>query len=142
MKLTRNSTNETVQLEDGFLWDDEFTWNAVRQTLEYALDGTPIFQGGVMKGGRPITLLSKNTDQGWVKRSDLSTLQTWSIAQGSDSSAEEFTLQFEYPHDTRSFTVLFYHEKQAFEATPVKEFPTVSEDDYYNVTLRFVEVDS
>ncbi|MEB3753823.1 hypothetical protein [Acinetobacter sp. MD2(2019)] len=134
MNLTRIKTGETVHLEDGFLWSDEFDWQPIKQQLDYAVDGTPIVQEGKKKGGRPITLLSKDASQGWIQRKYLNQLHDWSIAQ-----AEQFTLQFTYPHDTRSFKVIFNHENTAFEATPVKEFPTVSEDDYYNVTLRLLE---
>lgn len=137
MKLKRNKTNETVSLEDGFLFDDEFTWTPIKQSSERAVDGSFILQSGKMKSGRPITLLAKDKSQGWVKRKDLVKLYEWSQQQG-----EEFTLQFEYRHDQRQFNVVFNHEQKAFEATPVKEFPTVSEDDYYNVTLRFWEFNS
>lgn len=134
MKLIRKSTNETVSLEDGFLWSDEFSWNPIKQALEYAVDGTPIVQEGRMKGGRPITLLAKNTNQGWIQRKYLSQLYSWSLQQG-----EQFQLVFEFPHDNRTFDVIFYHEKTAFEASPVKEQPTISDSDYYNATLRFLE---
>lgn len=132
--ILENDTGEAVQLEDGFLWTDEFDWQPITQTLDYAVEGTPIVQEGKKKGGRAITLLSKDTSQGWVKRKHLSKLYDWSLAQG-----EQFTLRFTYPHDTRSFNVIFSHKDKAFEAVPVKEFPTISEDDYYNVTIRFLE---
>ena len=134
MILRRESTKETVQIEDGFLWTDEFDWEPITQNIEFAVDGTPIVQEGKKKGGREITLLSKDVTQGWIKRKYLSKLYDWSLAQ-----AEQFTLQFTYPHDNRSFNVIFNHKSKAFEATPVKEFPTISEDDYYNATIRFLE---
>ncbi|OTG82164.1 hypothetical protein B9T27_07885 [Acinetobacter sp. ANC 4648] len=40
----------------------------------------------------------------------------------------------------RSFNVIFNHQDKAIEAQPVLEHPTVSEDDLYNVTLRFLEI--
>ena len=64
----------------------------------------------------------------------MSQLYDWSLAQ-----AQQFTMQVTYPHDKRSFNVIINHSGKAFEATPVKEFPTISEDDYYNVTIRFLE---
>jgi hypothetical protein len=134
MRLERNSTNEAVPLEDGFLWSDEFNWKPVEQNQEYALDGTLIVQEGKKKSGRPITL-SPSDGQGWIKRSDLSVIQDWSALQN-----EQFTLVFEYPHDTRQFNVIFNHAEGAIEADPVKGFPTVSEGDYYRATLRFIEV--
>lgn len=134
MKLKRNATNETVPIEDGFLWSDEFSWKPIEQNQERAIDGTLIIQEGKKKSGRPITL-SPSDSQGWIKRSSLSILKDWSALQ-----AEQFTLVFEYPHDTRQFNVIFNHAEGAIDAEPVKGFPTVSEDDFYKVTLKFIEV--
>ena len=134
MKLKRNATNEIVPLEDGFLWSDEFDWKPVEQNIERAVDGALIVQEGKKKSGRPITL-SASDGQGWIKRSSLSILKDWSALQ-----AEQFTLVFEYPHDTRQFNVIFNHAEGAIDAEPVKGFPTVSEDDFYKVTLKFIEV--
>ena len=134
MILKRKATNETVPLEDGFLWSDEFTWKPIQQNQEYAINGTLIVQEGKKKSGRPITL-SPPAEQGWIKRSDLSILKYWSALQG-----EHFTLIFEYPHDTRQFNVIFNHAEGAIDAKPVMGFPTVSDGDYYEVTLRFIEV--
>ncbi len=134
MKLKRKATNETVPLENGFLWSDEFDWKPIEQNQERAIDGTLIVQEGKKKSGRPITL-SPTDGQGWVKRSDLSTIQYWSTLQG-----EQFTLSFEYPHDNRQFNVIFNHAEGAINAKPVMGFPTVSDGDYYEVTLKFIEV--
>lgn len=134
MKLKRNATNETVPLENGFLWSDEFDWKPIEQNQERAIDGTLIIQEGKKKSGRPITL-SPSDSQGWIKRSSLSILKDWSALQ-----AEQFTLVFEYPHDTRQFNVIFNHAEGAIDAEPVKGFPTVSENDFYKATLKFIEV--
>lgn len=135
MKLIRKLTNETVPLENGFLWSDEFTWKPIEQNQEYAVDGTLIVQEGKKKSGRPITLLSKTDKQGWVKRAALSKIQDWSALQN-----EQFTLIFEYPHDTRQFNVIFNHQDGAIEAEPIRGVPTVSEGDYYRATFKFLEV--
>ena len=134
MKLTRKATNETVSLEDGFLFSDEFDWAPIKQNSEYAVDGTFIVQTGKMKSGRPITLLAKDTSQGWIQRKDLSKLYQWSQLQG-----ERFVLQFEHTHDNQAFNVIFNHEQKAFEASPVLGAPTLSDDDNYNATMRFLE---
>ncbi|AWW07728.1 MAG: VHS1062 protein [Podoviridae sp. ctbh1] len=134
MRLIRKATNETVPLEDGFLWSDEFSWKPIEQNQERAIDGTLIVQEGKKKSGRPITL-SPSDSQGWIKRFNLSILKDWSALQG-----EQFTLVFEYPHDTRQFNVIFNHAEGAIDAEPVKGFPTVSENDFYKVTLKFIEV--
>lgn len=135
MKIIRKLTNETVPIENGFLWSDEFAWKPIEQNQEFAVDGTLIVQEGKKKSGRPITLLSKTDKQGWIKRAALSKLQDWSALQN-----EQFTLVFEYPHDTRQFNVIFNHQDGAIEAEPVRGVPTVSEGDYYRATFKFLEV--
>ena len=133
MKLIRISTSEAVSLSDGFLWSDEFDWQPIEQKQERAVDGTLIIQEGKKKSGRPITLTA-DKNMAWVKRHMVSKLKDWSVLQ------EQFTLQFEYFHDKRSFNVVFNHQEKAIEANPVLEHPTISEDDEYNVKLRFLEL--
>ena len=135
MRLIRKATSEAVSLEDGFLWSDEFEWKPIEQKLERAIDGTAIIQEGKKKSGRSIALVPVDKEMGWIKRRDLRGLLAWSALQ------EQFTLEFEYPHDNRHFNVIFNHEAGALEAKPVKDLPTISEDDYYNVTMRFTELD-
>lgn len=135
MRLIRKATTEAVPLENGFLFSDEFDWKPVEQNIERAIDGTLIVQEGKKKSGRSITLLSKTDKQGWIKRSSLSVIQDWSALQG-----EQFTLVFEYPHDTRQFNVIFNHAEGAIEATPVRGVPSISEGDFYRATFRFLEV--
>lgn len=134
MQLVREATNQTVLLENGFLWSDEFEWNPIEQKQDRAVDGTLIVQEGKKKSGRPITLTPAESSMGWVKRRDLSKIMDWSALQ------EHFYLKFDYLHDKRQFKVMFNHEAGALEAKPVKGIPSVSEDDYYNVTLRFLEL--
>lgn len=136
MRLVRKATAETVPLEDGFLWPDEFEWKPIEQKQERAIDGTLIIQEGKKKSGRPITLQPADQSMGWVKLKHLKTLYEWSLLQ------EQFSLEFELPHDSRQFNVIFNHESGALEAKPVKDIPAVSEDDYYNVTMRFTELDN
>ncbi|NWK73793.1 hypothetical protein HYG93_05705 [Acinetobacter sp. SwsAc6] len=134
MKLIRKATSETVPLEDGFLWSDEFDWKPIEQKQERAINGALIIQEGKKLTGRPITLVPPVQGMGWIKRSSLQKILEWASTQ------EQFTLRFEWPHDQRQFNVIFNHEAGAIEAKPTKEHPTVSEDDYYIVTMRFTEV--
>ena len=133
MKLKRISTQETVTLSDGFLWSDEFDWNPIEQKQDRAVDGALIIQEGKKKSGRPITLTA-DKNMAWLKRHIVSKLKDWSILQ------EKFELQFNYFHDKRTFKIVFNHQDKAIEANPVLEHPTVSDDDEYNVTLRFLEI--
>ncbi|WP_168377664.1 hypothetical protein [Acinetobacter cumulans] len=131
MKIKRISTSETVSIEDGFFWSDEFSWKTKEQSLEYAMDGTPIIQEGTKLSGRPITLVPADSGMGWASLGVVRKLQAWSVLN------EQFELQFEWAHDTRSFNVVFNHADGALEATPVKGIPPISLDDHMNLTLRF-----
>lgn len=133
MKLVRKSTSEAVTLSDDFLWSDEFDWNPIEQKQDYAVDGAFIIQEGKKKSGRPITLTA-DKNMAWLKRHVVSKLKDWSVLQ------EKFELQFNYFHDKRTFNVVFNHQDKAIEAKPVLEHPSVSDDDEYNVTLRFLEL--
>lgn len=133
MKLVRKSTSEAVTLSDGFLWSDEFDWNPIEQKQDYAVDGAFIIQEGKKKSGRPISLTA-DKNMAWLKRHIVSKLKDWSVLQ------EKFELQFNYFHDKRTFNVVFNHQEKAIEAKPVLEHPSVSDDDEYNVTLRFLEL--
>ena len=133
MKLVRKSTSEAVTLSDGFLWSDEFDWNPIEQKQDYAVDGALIIQEGKKKSGRPISLTA-DKNMAWLKRHVVSKLKDWSVLQ------EKFELQFNYFHDKRTFNVVFNHQDKAIEAKPVLEHPSVSDDDEYNVTLRFLEL--
>lgn len=95
------------------------------------MDGTPIIQEGTKLSGRPITLVPADSGMGWASLVVVRTLQAWSVLN------EQFELQFEWAHDTRSFNVVFNHVDGALEATTVKGFPPVSLDDPMNLTLRF-----
>jgi hypothetical protein len=136
MRLIRKSTHETVSLEDGFLWSDEFDWKPIEQKLERSITGAAIIQEGRKQSGRPITLNPANDGMGWIKLRDLRKVQAWSVLH------EQFTLEFEWPHDMRQFEVIFNHEAGALEAKPVKGIPAISLDDYLNVTLRFLELNN
>lgn len=133
MKLIRIKTAQTIQLEDGFFWSDE-NWSPIEQNTEYALNGALIVQVGQKKAGRPITLKPANNKKGWIRLRELNLLREWK------DLTEQFTLQFEWPHDQRQFNVIFNHQEGALESNPIKNMPAVSEDDFFNVTLRFLEL--
>ena len=135
MQLTRKTTSETVPLEDGFLWSDEFDWKPIEQNQGYAINGALIIQEGEKQSGRSITLGPASQKKGWIKLSHLRTLREWTELQ-----EETFTLRFEWPHDKREFKVIFNHAQGALEAKPIKDSPAVSLDTYFNVTMRFTEV--
>ena len=133
MKLIRKTTSEAIQLEDGFFWSDE-NWAEIQQNQEYSVSGALIVQEGRKQAGRPITLQPANKTKGWIKLRDLNKLRLWQNLQ------EQFTLQFQWPHDQRQFNVIFNHKDNALESSTIKGTPATSLDTYFNVTMRFTEV--
>ena len=133
MQLIRKTTSEAIQLEDGFFWSDE-NWAEIQQNQEYSVSGALIVQEGRKQAGRPITLQPANKTKGWIKLRDLNLLRQWQNLQ------EQFTLQFQWPHDQRSFNVIFNHKDDALESSTIKGTPATSLDTYFNVTMRFTEV--
>lgn len=137
MQLVRNATQQAVSLEDGFLWSDEFSWKPIEQNQDIAINGALIVQEGFKLSGRSIILEPANRSKGWIKLADLRVLREWSALQ-----EEQFTLKFEWPHDKRQFNVIFNHAAGALEAKPIKDSPAVSLDTFFNVTMKFTEVDN
>jgi len=135
MKLIRKTTSEAIQLEDGFFWSDE-NWAEIQQNQEYSISGALIVQEGRKQAGRPITLQPANKTKGWIKLRDLNQLREWQNLQ------EQFTLQFQWPHDQRRFNVIFNHKDNALESSTIKGTPATSLDTYFNVTMRFTEVNN
>lgn len=136
MKLIRVATSEAVQIENGFFWSDEFDYKLIEQKQQFAVDGSLIIQEGKKKAGRPITLVPSNEGMGWIKRREMSKLQDWSALQD-----EQFTLEFDYPHDNRRFNVLFNHQEGAITNPKlILGFSPISDDEYYSATLKFLEL--
>lgn len=134
MKLTRKATGEAVTLDDGFFWSDE-DWSPVKQTNDYATNGALAVQVGLKKTGRPITLEPANSSKGWIKLRDLRQLREWQAFN------EEFLLELAIP-DTRIYNVIFNNEGNALESSPIKKSPATSLDNYFNVTMRFMELEN
>lgn len=72
----------------------------------------------------------------WVTRAAVEQLREWAaIAVGG--STGRFELAFA---DGRFFTVVFRHQEVAIEAEPVLGIPARSSNDFYRLTLRFLEI--
>lgn len=135
MRLIDGVTGATLQLPNDLLWGDEFDWTPIVATSSYTLTGALVVEHGTKQAGRPITLQAPD-DMAWVTRSTLQVLRDWASIAG-----RTFVLAFEYPTDTRQFTVIFDHASQAsIGGEPVKEFPSHSNSDWFRVTLKFIEV--
>lgn len=140
MKLTLNTGDSAdygeLILPNDLLWTDEFSWVPAMQVRTYSLDGTLIIQTCKKKAGRPITLNSTLKDMAWITRATAMQLLAWGNLEN-----RVFTLDFQYPNDTRTFKVMFDQEGGApFTGSPAKEFPGHSADDWFIFTIKLVEV--
>ena len=63
------------------------------------------------------------------------TLRAWSSIPD-----RKFRLVLEYPTDVRQFLVVFRHDSDPVQASPVKGFPEHRADDWFHVSLKFLEV--
>jgi hypothetical protein len=127
--LTYAATTLTLPVD--LVWGDEFAWRAVEQRTQYTLTGALLVDAYVKQAGRPITLRGDST-AGWVTRADLNTLRAWAALP---AQAFSLVLRGEAARD-----VIFDHAGGAIDAAPVAEFSDPEDDDYYVVTLRFIEI--
>lgn len=129
-------SGQSIQLPNDLLWVDELDWTPTVSAETYSLTGALLYEVASKQAGRPITLEQPQDDGlAWVTRATVESLRTWASVPG-----REMTLVLEYPSDTRSFPVVFRHHDTAIEAKPVKGFPEHSQDDWFSVTLRLLEV--
>lgn len=121
---------DTVDLSDDFAWPDEFSWPKVANQKTYSVTGALLVETNSRQTGRPITLVG-DEQHAWITRLNLDILRTFVETPGA-----EMELQF------RGFVwnVIFDHEAGALEATPVADYDTPENADFYFITLRFVEV--
>lgn len=130
MSITLAYDGTTINLDEDYYWTDE-NWQPVEQSVERTVTGALVASVGARTGGRPITLEPENDNCGWLKYSDLTTLRSWASVPG-----REMTLTLRGV----ARTVIFRHQDGAIEATPVVHYSDVQADDWYRITLRFLEV--
>lgn len=121
----------TLALPDDLQWADEYDWTPVAQAVTPTLTGALIIETAAQQAGRPITLAGSERS-GWMPRALLETLRGWVAVPGRVMA---LTL-----HDGRSFAVQFRQGERPLEAQPVLDVRQPAADDWYVVTLRFIEV--
>lgn len=127
--LTHSST--TLTLSDDLYWSDENSWAPVQQTVERSITGALVIDVGAMTKGRPITLEPEDSNSGAIRRATLDTLREWAAVPG-----RQMTLTLRGV----SYTVIFRHQDGAISDRPFVHYGDVDSEDWYLVTLRFMEV--
>ena len=133
-KLTNISTSAVIELDDELYPTDEHNWSPVVATTDYTLSGSLVVQQGVRLAGKPITLQSQE-DLGWLTRATVNALR-------AECAKPNMFFRLDYIADDsiQRVKVMFDHAKNPIEATPLKGFISPRADDFFLVTLRFIEV--
>jgi hypothetical protein len=112
------------------IWSDEYDWHPVVQSSEFTTKGSLLIESAVKQAGRPISL-NNTEDQAWVTKSACDQIKVWASLPG-------IVLTLIYRGVTH--TVMFDHEKTAFEATPLVFYREAVSGDFYIVNIRFIEI--
>lgn len=133
MILTHLTLQTSVTLSHDLLWTDEHSWSPVTAAVDYTITGAMTVETATRQAGRPITLNPPDASMAWHTRAIADQLKDWAATAG-----QQFTLTLD---DGRSFTVLFrHHDAPALEAKPVKGFPTYDAADYWQLSLKLIEI--
>lgn len=137
MAITLAADGSSVVLPEDLLWEDEFAWSPVAQTVERSVTGALIVQAAARTAGRPITLRPEDERSAWCSRLTLAQLMAWAAIPGKVMT---LTLR------GTSRSVIFRHavdeggNGSATEAKPVVHYNDAQDGDFYLATLRFMEV--
>jgi hypothetical protein len=121
---------DAIALPD-LIWVDEFDWTPVEQSVATTLTGAIIVESAARQAGRLITLEGA-AEYGWASRSLVKSL--YAKAQ---TPALQMTLTID---DARSFTVIFNHAGNPIEAKQIVGYRNPGDTDYYQLTLRLMEI--
>lgn len=127
--LTDLTTSQALALPAGLIWRDEFDWSPVESTQTYTLAGALIIEQASKQAGRPVSLAADDK-MNWLKRQTVETLRQW---QGIVKRVFRLSI------GGQAIDVIF-DQNQPMTARPVKEIPQYGENDWFHVTLNFIEV--
>jgi len=121
-------TLDAITLPSDLLWNDEYAYTPVKQTISTAVDGSLIVEAAAALAGRPITLAGGD-DTAWCSRATLEALRLKQAQPGLVMTLNVFSV----PH-----SVLFV--QPGITAKPIVDFSNPDSGDWYAVTLKFIEV--
>lgn len=132
LTLENLDTSQTVELDAGLIWSDEFGWSAVEQHVSRSITGVLIVETATKQGGRPLTLTNDDA-MNWCRRADLLLLQQWC---NTPACRLQVTLQ-----DGRQYAVTpDCTSGNAIAAKPVNELPSYGPDDEFHISIKLFEI--
>lgn len=133
-KLTNTVTNAVIVLSDSLYPDAEHDWSAIVSSTKYALDGTMIVEQSVRQAGRPYVMQAPD-GHGVLSRATVNALKA-----ERDNLGATFWLDYLADEVVKRVKVMFDTTQEAINATPIKGSTSPQLTDYYNVTLKFLEI--
>lgn len=128
MTITLNG----ITLHPDLRWQDEFDWYPVEQSVARTLTGAYIVSMGTRTNGRPITLSPEDSSSAWMHKSTVDSLRNLAVVPG-----QVMTLILRGV----TYSVIFrHHESPALDAVPVVHYNDVQDPDWYQVTLKLMEI--
>lgn len=115
-----------LDLPDDIDWTDEFTFQAVGQSVTRTIAGNHVEFNQTLVRGRPITLVA-NEDEGWLTKAQVDSIQTFASTPGAT-----FTLDI----GAQSFTVAFRQDEGAFSPSPLLARIDPAAGDFFTATIR------
>lgn len=135
-KLTNTATGAVFVLSDSLYPEGEHDWSAIVSNTKYALDGIMIVEQSERKAGRPYVMQAPD-GHGVLSRATVNALKS-----ERDKLGATFWLDYLADGAVKRVKVMFDTTSEAIEAKPVKNTTSPELTDYYNVTLRFLEIPS
>lgn len=124
------ATLDSLILPEDLIWIDEFNWTPVQQSEEFTVTGALIIDSGIKQAGRKMTMQG-GVDYAWIDRGNLKILYDLLPANA------EMTLTL---NDARVFTVIFDHQAQPIESSPIIDYSTPIDADKNALTVRLILV--
>ena len=118
------NTLDAIPLSDDLVWTEELDWLPVEQSTDYTIGGSLVIQEAIKLAGRPINL------NGVVPRALLLSLR----AAASQPIAHTLTI------NGTAYAVRWRYSDSALTARALVDYADPTDDDLYDVTLRFVEI--
>ena len=135
-KLTNTATNDVIILSDSLYPEGEHDWSAIVSSTKYALDGTMIVEQSVRQAGRPYVMQAPD-GHGVLSRATVNALKA-----ERDKLGATFWLDYLADGQVKRVKVMFDTTQDAIDAKPIKGSTSPKLTDYYNVTLKFLEIPS
>lgn len=130
--ITLSDGTTTLHLHPDLYWPDENNWHPVEQAVIRTVTGALIVSASTRVKGRPITLQPENDSSAWMSRATVEQLRNWCLVPGKQLA---LTLR------GTTYDVIFrHHDSPALDPRPVVHWSDVQSDDWYLVTLKFMEV--